>query len=112
MNEAGLGIRELRATGGGAKNKRWLQMKADTFNMPVVSMEVSEAASLGAAILAGMGLKTFANINEAVESMVHVVTAYEPDKKQNHLYEHKYQQYKQLYPALKNYNKLLLLNLE
>ena len=82
-------------------------MKADTFGLPVSSMKVSEAASLGAAILGGMGTGAFDNIQDAVESMVHVVTTYEPNEEQTRLYEDKYQQYKLLYPALKDYNKLL-----
>ena len=82
-------------------------MKADTFGMPVSSMKVSEAASLGAAILAGLSIGIFSNTAEAVESMVHTVTTYEPDKEKSGLYEEKYRQYKQLYPVLKDYNNLL-----
>ena len=107
MKEAGLRIQQLRAIGGGAKSAKWLQMKADTFGLPVSSMKVSEAASLGAAILGGMGTGSFDNIQDAVESMVHTVTTYEPNEEQTRLYQEKYQQYKQLYPALKDYNKLL-----
>ena len=107
MNEAGLGIQQLRAIGGGAQSKKWLQMKADTFGLPVSSMNVSEAASLGAAILGGMGTGSFNDIQEAVKSMVHVATTYEPNEEQTRLYQEKYQQYKQLYLVLKDYNKLL-----
>ena len=82
-------------------------MKADTFGVPVSSMQASEAASLGAAILGGMSIGTFKDINEAVGSMVHVNVAYEPNEEQHRLYNEKFHEYKQLYPALKNYNKLI-----
>ena len=107
MNKAGLGIESLRAIGGGAKSKRWLQMKADTFGMPVSSMKVSEAASLGAAMLGGISIGAFKDTKEAVESMVSVEAAFEPDSKKTQLYNAKYQQYKKLYPSLKRYNLLL-----
>ena len=105
MNEAGMGIRQLRAVGGGAKNQRWLQMRADTLEMPVSTMQISEAASLGAAMLAGISIGLFKNSYQAAESMIHLKHTYYPDKKQTRLYNEKYPQYKQLYPTLKNFNK-------
>ena len=104
MNAAGLGIQHLRAIGGGAKSERWLQMKADTFGMPVSSMRVSEAASLGAAMLAGVSIDIFKDAHEAAKSMVHTRRTYGPDGKQNRLHEEKYQLYRELYPALKGFN--------
>jgi len=107
MNEAGMGIRQIRAIGGGAKSQRWLQMKADTFELPVSSMQISEAASLGAAILAGVSIGVFKDIRQAVDSMIRIRHTYYPDERQSRLYNEKYQQYKQLYPTLKEYNKLI-----
>ena len=72
MNQTGCGIKELRAVGGGAKSERWLQMKADTFNICVSSMDTSEAALLGAAMLAGIASGRFGAVQEAVDNMVRV----------------------------------------
>lgn len=107
MNKAGCGIRELRAIGGGAKSERWLQMKADTFDMPVSSMQISEAASLGAAMLGGIASGCFASIQEAVDKMVKVKRVYEPDKEKNKQYQEKYEEYLKIYPALKPFNHLI-----
>ena len=107
MNEAGLGIKELRAVGGGAKSERWLQMKADCFAMPVSSMQVSEAASLGAAMLGGVAAGTFKNAEEAAESMVQIKDTYYPDEGQSERYQEKYAEYRELYPVLKEYNHRL-----
>ena len=104
MNDAGLGIEQLRAIGGGAKSARWLQMRADTYGLPVLSMKTSEAASLGAAILGGISIGAFKGAAQAVESMVHVECTYEPDEKQSRSYQAKYELYKQMYPALKRFN--------
>jgi len=107
MNNAGLGIQQLRAIGGGARSKRWLQMKADTFGMPVSSMQVSEAAALGAAMLAGVSIGTFANTTEASEAMVHIDRTYTPNAEKSKAYAERYLEYKELYPALKGYNDLI-----
>lgn len=52
LEQAGIGVEELRVTGGGAKNRPWLQLKADIFNRPICIPEVTEAGCLGAALLA------------------------------------------------------------
>ena len=103
----GLGIHQLRAVGGGAKSGKWLQMKADTFNFPISSMQISEAASLGAAMLAGLSIGISKNLNEASHTMVRIKQTYFPDGKQNKLYSEKYQNYVELYKNLRNFNILI-----
>jgi len=48
----GLGLKptEIRATGGGAKSRLWLQIVADVFGTPVVTLREPEAAAYGAAL--------------------------------------------------------------
>lgn len=43
---------QIRATGGGAKSRTWLQMMADVFNTEVVTLKISEGAAYGAALQA------------------------------------------------------------
>lgn len=50
MESLGLHPKEIRLTGGGSKSAVWRQMCADIFGYPVVTMENSEGAALGAAI--------------------------------------------------------------
>ena len=50
MKTLGLIPSEIRATGGGAKSKLWLQIVADIFQTPVLILKEEEAAALGAAI--------------------------------------------------------------
>ena len=107
MNETGSDIQELRTIGGGAKSGKWLQMRADTFDLPVSSMQTSEAASLGAAMLAGVSIGAFKDLSEATAAMVQIKHTYHPDEKRSKLYLEKYQQYRQLYPALKSFNNLI-----
>jgi len=50
MRELGLKPAEVRATGGGAKSRLWLQVVADVFGTPVVTLREREAAAYGAAL--------------------------------------------------------------
>jgi len=103
-------ITELRAIGGGAKSERWLKMKADCFGLPISSMKVSEAAALGAAMLAGIARGRFKDAHQATQAMVRVERTFEPDPRNTRQYEDKFQQYKQLYPTLKRFNHLIAAN--
>jgi xylulokinase len=50
MRSLGLKPAEIRATGGGAKSRLWLQIVADVFKTPVVTLAEQEAAAYGAAL--------------------------------------------------------------
>jgi len=50
MKSLGLRPEEIRATGGGAKSRTWLQIVADIFKTPVVTLKEEEGAAYGAAI--------------------------------------------------------------
>ncbi len=50
MKELGLRPAEIRVTGGGAKSRLWLQIVADVFGTPVVTLREQEAAAYGAAL--------------------------------------------------------------
>ena len=103
---AGLGIEihELRAIGGGARSARWLQLRADVFGKPVVALQVSEAASLGAAILAGSATGVFASIEDGVQAGVRAGQRFEPDPQQHARYEERYRRYCGIYPLLQSFN--------
>lgn len=107
MEKAGISVQELRAIGGGAKSPRWLQTKADIFGKPVVAMDVSEAACLGVAILAGVATEVFSSIEEAVAHMVRVKRVYEPDMAVHQRYLEKAQRFAQIYPTLAELNHQL-----
>jgi xylulokinase len=52
MRALGMTPSEVRATGGGAKSRLWLQIVADVFRTPVVTLKEQEAAAYGAALQA------------------------------------------------------------
>jgi len=101
LTEAGIELEELRAVGGGAKSERWLQIKADIFNRRVVSLETSEAACLGVALLAGVAAGAYESLEEAVAASVHPVRTYEPDPARTRYYDEQFARYRDLYPLLR-----------
>jgi xylulokinase len=101
LEEAGVSIRELRAIGGGAKSRTLLQIKANVFNRPVHTLNISEAACLGAAMLAGKALGAYRSLEEAAQQLVQVKETFEPDPSAAERYHEHYLIYRDLYPALK-----------
>lgn len=70
MQEAGLVVQRVVASGGGAKSALWAQMQADIYNREVCVAENPEQACLGAAIVAAVGAGRYAGIEEACTQMV------------------------------------------
>ncbi len=103
VKDAGIRVDELRAIGGAAKSDRWLQIKADMFNTPVVKLSVTEAASLGVALAAGAATGAYASLREAVEQVVKPETVFEPDPRRAAAYDEKLAQYRELYPLFKRW---------
>jgi xylulokinase len=102
LREFEVDVTEVRASGGGAKSALWRQMQADIYNADVVTTNLQEGPSAGAAIMAAVGSGYFSSVGEACDCIVKVVSRTEPIGKNVDLYEDFYQTYRCLYPALKD----------
>lgn len=58
-------IRELRVDGGATSNNFLLQFQSDLLGIPVIRPKIIETTSLGAFILASIGIGIFENLEEA-----------------------------------------------
>ena len=103
--ETGIAMWELCAVGGGSKSDAWLQITADILGKPVVRAKVAEAGCLGAAILAGAGIGTFASLGEGVSAMVSLGERFEPEPGSQRLYKERHTRYRELWPLMKDYLK-------
>jgi len=103
LPSAGIHIRDLRAVGGGSKSDAWVQLSADIFGVPIVRPKITEAGTLGAAILAGVGAGVFSTIEEGVAGLVKFEHTFEPDASQHERYAVRYKEYKQIWPLMKNF---------
>jgi xylulokinase len=62
-------IHRLVAAGGGVRNPRWLQIKADVCGCPYELAQTSEAVLSGAGLVAGVGAGLYAGIEEALKAV-------------------------------------------
>ena len=93
-------ITEIRSLGGGAKSTLWNQIKADITGKEIVTLENSETASLGAAMMAGIGANVFSDFNDACRKCVKVKDRYSPNIENAQVYEKAFRKYKDLYQKL------------
>ncbi len=101
LGELGLGADEIRVVGGGARSPLWLQMKADVTGHRVRVLASDEATALGAAMLAGVGAGTFADLDEAVGAFTTLdAVAFEPDPATSAAYADAYGRYRGLFDAV------------
>ena len=101
MGDLGLLVEKVYASGGAVRSQLWLQMLADIFGIEVVTTNIAEGAAYGAAMLAGIGIKRYANAIEAAEALVKVSKTVEPNQKCSQAYSDNYKVYRSLYPKLK-----------
>ncbi len=107
LRQSGISIHELRAVGGGARSPLWMQLKADICRIPLRVPQVTEAACLGAALLAGVACGIYPDIETAVSRTVHSSRRITPDEQSAATYEKRFETYTRLYPTLKHLHEQL-----
>jgi xylulokinase len=102
IQNAGLGeITQVRASGGGAKGALWRQILASVLEAELVTVNTTEGAAYGAAILAGVGAGAWADVPSATDACIKITGSTQPDPSQVDSYREAYSLYQDLYPALK-----------
>jgi xylulokinase len=102
MKDAGLAsVEQIRLSGGGAKSSLWRQILADVFAAELVTVNTTEGAAFGAALLAGVGAGVWSNVDEACAQTVFVSESIVPNTSAVETYRAMYEHYQSLYPALK-----------
>ena len=92
---------EMTVGGGATASRLWMQIHADTAGIPVRIPASTDAPSMGSAILAAHGAGYFASIDEGIDAMVKPGIMIEPDPGAMAAYDGVYEQYRELYLALK-----------
>jgi xylulokinase len=101
MRAMGLSIDRVVASGGGTQHPLWLQLQADILGAEVVKSETKEAAALGAALLAGLGIGLYADFGAACEAAVrYSQETYRPRPTTQALYRERIEIYRTLYRSL------------
>jgi len=101
IREAGLGeIRQVRASGGGTRSALWRQILASVLETELVTVNTTEGAAYGAALLAAVGAGAWSDVPSACAEAVKITGQVQPDAAQVEVYRYAYSLYRQLYPAL------------
>jgi xylulokinase len=100
--EHGLGVRPetVVAIGGAIHNQFWLQNKADVVGKPIEVPEIEEAVVLGAALLAGIGVGVYGDVQDAYAQVHRPGAVYEPDAARHAQYRDWFATFEALYPTL------------
>ena len=98
--EAGAEADVLRAMGGSANSLLWTQIKSDITGKPIIVPASDTATTLGAALLAGVGVGFYKDYEEAVSLTVKETRRHEPDPKNKAVYDKTFETYIELYKSL------------
>jgi xylulokinase len=103
MRDAGLGaVDQIRVSGGGARSSLWRQILADTLCAELVTVNTTEGAAFGAALLAGVGAGVWPDVDSACAQTIFVSDRVSPNQNTVESYAAMSQHYRSLYPTLKS----------
>lgn len=87
--EAGVDIEKLdiRAMGGAANSELWIQIYSDITGCQIKVPSSDTATTLGAAILAGVGVGVYKDFDEAIDQTVQITRQHAPDLNRRKNYE-------------------------
>ncbi len=103
----GIKIERTKICGGGAKSPLWKKIIANVMNLKVDVIESEEGPGYGGAILAAVGCGEYESVEAAAEKLVKVIDTVEPEPELVAKYEARYQQFKKIYPTVKDLFKEL-----
>jgi xylulokinase len=101
LREMGVPIQQVRASGGGARSDLWRQIQADIFNTELVTVNASEGAAYGVALLAGVGTGIWKTVPDACDATIKITGRTAPSPERSGLYDSYYAVYRGLYGKLK-----------
>jgi len=97
-------------TGGAAKGRLWPQIMADVLGVPVHIPVVTESSALGAAICAGVGAGSYADLTEPRPGLRRRAATFEPGRAAAAAYDQRYAAWRELYRRMLDITEDGLLN--
>ena len=97
----GISIPVSKLCGGGSKSPLWRTIFANVLGIPLELLKTEQGPGYGGAILAMVGCGAYPSVQAAAHQLVEVASVVEPDQELTARYEDRYQQFRKLYPALK-----------
>ncbi len=101
LSDSGIHFTKLHATGGGAKSKCWMQMKADVLDLPITALQTVDAGTVGSAMLTGIVVGIFRDLQDAAAHMVQEAETFYPRKEMHEKYMNVFERYRAVYKAVR-----------
>ncbi len=92
---------ELIATGNGMSNPTWRAIIAAVLDRPLRRLLVDEGPAFGAALLAAVGIGTFASVEDTAQVVELAAHADRPEPELVTIYKREYERFTRAYPALR-----------
>jgi len=99
--EAGAYAGSMHSVGGSANSSVWMQIKSDVTGKPMRVPSSDTATTLGAAMLAGIGVGIYESCQDAIACTAQMKASYEPNMQNHEIYRRYYDVYLELYENLK-----------
>ena len=90
----------IRLSGGAANSDVWVQIFADTLQIPIDVIEDKELGAQGAAIAAGIAAGIYKDYNDGIDKTVKITKTIQPRPEYKEIYEKKYQTYRRVIEGL------------
>jgi L-xylulokinase len=90
----------IRLSGGAANSDVWVQIFADTLQIPIDVIGDKELGAQGAAIAAGIAAGIYKDYNEAIHKTVKITKTIKPRNEYKKVYEEKYETYRAVIDSL------------
>lgn len=97
----GIKLERTKICGGGAKSPLWKRIIANVMNLKVDVIESEEGPALGGAMLAAVGCGAYPSVEAIARKLVKVVETIEPEPELAAKYEERYQEFRRIYPTVK-----------
>lgn len=101
LEGSGTCFKRMHATGGGARSREWMQMKADILNIPMTALKTSDAGTVGSAMLTGIAIGAFRDLKDAADHMVEKTEEFLPRPGMHEAYRKIYEKYKGVYQEVR-----------
>lgn len=101
LKGSGIHFTKMHATGGGARSAVWMQMKADMLNLPITALKTADAGTVGSAMLTGVAIGLFKDLEDAAAHMVEETVTYKPRAEMHAKYKEIYERYEKVYAAVR-----------
>lgn len=101
LETTGVTVTELRLAGGGTLERDWQQLLAEVLRVPLYTTTVVAASARGAALLAGIGIGVYEDV-QAIRNLTPMPTLVATPNPDEPALLEAWRRYQNLYPQLKN----------